>query len=206
MEIVSHVFTNVKNVECQLPIVNHVPLEELTLQNVSVQKDIMMMVTTLNVKNVIQDVKLVDLETFVTLVKTGDLMIHMNVHVLVDSMIVLQKDLVVNVTTDVKNVLNMLIGLMEDTVLLVLMEELIIHHSVIVHMVLLNLNKFVNHVTVRDVKLVHKMLIIVILVKLTEFNLHQNVHVILDIMKMKTKIVNHVTLTVILVKLHQKTV
>jgi len=172
MEIVSHVFTNVKNVECQLPIVNHVPLEELTLQNVSVQKDIMMMVTTLNVKNVIQDVKLVDLETFVTLVKTGDLMIHMNVHVLVDSMIVLQKDLVVNVTTDVENV-----SKMTETVGVVPTEEPIILQLVLVHTEPPKSLKFVKLVTKKDVKLVTNMSLCVLSVNLTENQVHQNVHV-----------------------------
>jgi len=116
------------------------------------------------------------------------------------------KEIVVNVTTDVKNVLNMLIGLMEDTVLLVLMEELTTHHNVIVHMVILKSLKFVNHVTKTDVKPVLKMLIIVILVKLTEFNKHQNVHVILDSMKILMNNVHLVSLDVILVKHLKKTV
>jgi len=109
-------------------------------------------------------------------------------------------DLVANVTTDVKNVLNTTIGLMEDIVLLVLMEELTTHQSVVVHMVPLKSIKYVSHVTELDVKPVPVMLIIVTLVLLTESNLHQNVHVTLDIMKLKTLNVSHVTLDVILVK------
>lgn len=69
------------------------------------------------------------------------------------------------------------------------MEEITIHHTVIVHMELLNSNKYVSHVTNKDVKPVKVIKIIVLFVKLTEFNLHQNVHVTLDIMKMKTKFV-----------------
>jgi hypothetical protein len=86
------------------------------------------------------------------------------------------------------------------------MEELTLHQNVHVHMVLLKLNKFVNHVTHKDVKPVHKMLIIVKLVKLTEFKLLQNVHVTMVIMKPKMKYVYHVFLDVTLVKHLKKTV
>jgi len=61
----------------------------------------MMMDITPNVNNVTQDVKDVEIMTFVMNVKIGDLMNHMYVLVKLVTMIVLQKDLVVNVTTDV---------------------------------------------------------------------------------------------------------
>jgi hypothetical protein len=132
-------------------------------------------------------------------VKHTELKIHQLVHVKLNTWNAMMMDLVVNVNTHVKNVLHTMIMPMVHTVLFVLMEELTIHHLVLVHMELLKSVKNVFHVTKRDVKPVPEMLIIVMFVKLTEFNLHQNVHVTLDIMKMKTKIVNNVTLIVTLV-------
>jgi hypothetical protein len=95
---------------------------------------------------------------------------------------------------------------MLESVGLVKMEELTTHQSAHVHMELLKLNKFVNHVTKEDVKPVPEMLIIVKLVKLTEFNLHQSVHVTMDIGKLLMKNVYLVSLDVTLVKSLKKTV
>jgi hypothetical protein len=98
---VSLVSIDVPNVLKLLLIVLHVLLIESTLQNVFVLMVSMMMDIMLNVNNVTQDVKDVEIMTFVMNVKIGDLMIHMYVLVLLVTMTVLQKDLVVNVTTDV---------------------------------------------------------------------------------------------------------
>jgi hypothetical protein len=81
--------------------VNHVLLTESTPLNVFALMDSMMMDITPNVKLVTQDVKDVEIMTFVMNVKIGDLMPHMFVLVLLVTLTVLQKDLVVNVTTDV---------------------------------------------------------------------------------------------------------
>jgi hypothetical protein len=98
---VSLVSTDVLNVVEALLIVNHVLPDVSMPQNVSAQMDSMMMDITPNVKNVTQDVKHVEVMTFVMNVKIGDLLTHMFVLVLLDNMIVLQKDLVVIVITDV---------------------------------------------------------------------------------------------------------
>lgn len=169
---VSLVSTDVLNV-VKLPlIVLHVLKDVSMPQNVSALMDSMMMDITPNVNNVTQDVKDVEIMTFVMNVKIGDLLNHTYVHVPLVTMIVLQKDLVVNVTTDVQNVTPTL-----ETVGLVLPEELTTHQSVLAHTDIPKLIKFVNIVTKKDVKLVTVMFYHVLFVKLIENQIHQNVHV-----------------------------
>jgi ABC-type phosphate/phosphonate transport system ATPase subunit len=98
---VSPVSTDVLNVLKKLPIVLLVPPTESTNQNVSAQKVSMTTDIMLNVNHVIQDVELAETTTFVTNVMTGDLMNLTFVLVPLDSMTVLQKEIAVNVTTDV---------------------------------------------------------------------------------------------------------
>jgi predicted metal-dependent enzyme (double-stranded beta helix superfamily) len=113
------------------------------------------------------------------------------------SLIVILKENVSNVITDVKNVLNTLIMNVEDTVSLVLMTETTTHHSVLVHTEPLKSLVSVNHVMLKDVKPVVKTtLITVVLVKLTESKILQFVAVTMVTMKMKTKSVNLVVLNV----------
>jgi len=149
---VSHVSTDVKNVlKVKLISVNLVLKEESMLQNVSVLKDIMMMVIMLNVKNVLQNVKHVSKLIFVKNVMTIETKNHMPVHVKQENMTVLQKDNVVNVTINVENVVKK-----QKNVILVLKEELTNHQNVHVHMVLPKFNKNVLIVMKKDVKLVKK--------------------------------------------------
>jgi hypothetical protein len=125
---------NVLNVPKLLLIVNHVLKEESMLQNVFVQKDNMTMVIMLNVMIVIQNVKLVKLLELVLNVMNTDLMKFLTVLVKLISMTVPQKEIVVNVTTLVKNVL-----INQKNVLPVLKEELIIHQLVLAHTDILKL-------------------------------------------------------------------
>jgi hypothetical protein len=200
MDTANHVTTDVKNV-VKLPwIVNLGLISESMLHLVSVQMDSMMMVTMLNVSHVWIFVKPVLTLPVVSLVKNTEPKTHHPVHVKTTTWNVTMMDLAVNVITDVKNVLNTPITSTEDSVLPVLMEELTTHHLVTVHMEPSKLNNNVSHVMKIDVKPVLKTKIIVKLVELTEFKLHQSVHVIPDIGKTKTNNVNHVSPDVILVK------
>jgi hypothetical protein len=135
-------------------------------------------------------VKLVLTLLVVLLVKLQDhITLHL-VHVKKVGWIMVMKEIVVNVTTDVKLVLNKLNGFVEDSVLLVLLTELTTHHNVIVNTVILKSMESVYHVTTKDVKpVLTKTKIIVTIVLLTDNNTHQNVHVSKVSMKMKNKIV-----------------
>jgi hypothetical protein len=172
MVTVSHVFTNVKNVVKPLLNVNHVLISESTPQNVSVHQVTMMMDITPNVKNVLQDVKLVDPEKSVTIVKITDSTNHTFAHVHPDNTIVPQKEPVVLVTTDVENV-----PTNPTLVILVLKTEPTIHQPVHVHTELPKSLKSVPPVMKKDVKPVLELSLTVLSVNLTENHLHQNVHV-----------------------------
>jgi len=82
-----------------------------------------------------------------------ELKTHHLAHVNLISSIVTMMVLVVNVHTNVLNVIPHM-----TIVLIVLKEELTIHHNVPVHTVILKLTKFVNHVRNSDVKSVPVML------------------------------------------------
>jgi hypothetical protein len=113
------------------------------------------------------------------------------------SLIVILKENVSNVITDVKNVLNILNMFVEDIVSLVLMTETTTHQPVLVHTEPLKLEVNVYHVTPIDVKPVVKTIkITVVLVKLTESKIHQFVTVTMVGMKMMKKSVNLVVLNV----------
>jgi hypothetical protein len=190
MDIVIHVTTIVKIVlKTTSPNVHHVPILESVI-TVFVQKNGTIMVMILNVNHVKSFVNNVSTPTLVPNVKNTEIItISHIVHVHITKWIMVLKDSVMNVTTDVKNVLMFKIGLMEDTVLLVLITETPCHQLVVVHTELLKSVNYVFHVTNKDVKPVVKtkpvltMLITVVLVKLTESKIHLLAHVTLDIMK-----------------------
>jgi hypothetical protein len=190
MDIVNHVTTIVKIVlKTTSPNVLHVPILESNI-TVFVQKNGTIMDMILNVNHVKSFVNNVSTPTLVPNVKITEIItISHIVHVNNTKWIMVLKDYVMNVTTDVKNVLMFLIGILEDTVLLVLMTEIPCHQLVVVHTELLKSINNVFHVTNKDVKPVVlmkpvlTMLITVVLVKLTESKIHQCAHVTMDIMK-----------------------